>query len=170
MPHVPIYYQFSGMWTVDPPDPLHLLPFLQPIHTSVPSYGTNSPRVFPTIDRFAETIDGIERGRGPVSSIRPIRRLVLLNTILGASRKSLCAHSSVIYRSEIPTGDPLYSLSLCRVLGIVGQIPWLKGTRPGPVHHGYGQHRRHLLFLTTCHLCEIFFRYAIFHTSFIKAN
>lgn len=54
----------------------------------------------------------IDRIGDQYSSIGPIRRLVLLYTILAASRKSLCAHSTVIYRSEIT----LYSLEYLEYL------------------------------------------------------
>lgn len=69
-----------------------------------------------------ETIDGIG---DQYSSIGPIRRLVLLYTILGASRKSLCTHSTVIYRSEITLYSLEYLEYLDKYRGLRGEDGWL---------------------------------------------
>lgn len=84
------------------------------------------------------------QNRGPVLSIRPIRRLVLLNTILGASRKSLYAHSSMIYRSRSPR--PLYS---AEYLEYLDKYRGLRGQ--DGLCLGYSRHC-HLLFLAPCYL------------------
>lgn len=83
--------------------PLVILSTFALLHLGMPSW---------TRGFHDSTLQNDRWNRGPVFVDRPIRRLVLLYTILGASRKSLCAHSTVIYRSEIT----LYSLEYLEYL------------------------------------------------------